>query len=291
MAFYKGRFGLFWSLPPDALDWANLDASRVRLVMLMLEHARPDTLLALADRGCKVIIRVNENDYYADDAPLKIAARAIMVRQVCPVDAVICGNEPENAQNLAYGSATFGQDFAFVHRKRFDDVRILLQQTGVRVISPAFTCRMITESDKPQPGEQTWWDICTDTDDKRVPGDGQFGYHSADGNGAHCYQHNWLGPVDEIRFAFMLQRLQTTFHKPLWIDEVGINSGTELERMAAYIDMAEMLLDRKYYYGQRVEFFTPFVANGDPGFPPAWSPGYLIRSHAAYEMLGNWMAV
>lgn len=289
MAFTKQKFGVFWSLPPDDLDWSNLATSRVTLVMLMLDHADRPILERLALMGCRVILRVAEGSYYQDEAPTRITARAVWARAICPVEAVIVGNEPENALDLSIGSGTWGQQFAFLHRKRFDLTRIALQSAGVRVISPAYTCRMLTETDKPQPGEQAWWDICTDSQTEYTEQEGQYGYHSANGNGVHVYTHNWLGPVDELRVAFMLQRLQSMWHLPLYVDEVGMNSGPPLDRMRCYIDIGQLLLERHYPYGARVEALIPFVGNGTPGNPPAWSPGYLMRDPAAYAMLGDWM--
>lgn len=291
MAFQKNKFGLFWSLPPSDEDWTNLALSRCTLVMLMLDHADRPTLERLASLGCRVILRVAEGTYYQDEAPTRITARVVWARSVCPVEACVIGNEPENAIDLSIGSPNWGQAFAFLHRKRFDLARISLQAAGVRVISPAYTCRMLTETDKPQPGEQAWWDICTDVQTEYSEQEGQYGYHSANGVAVHVYTHNWLGPVDELRVAFMLQRLQTMWHLPIFIDEVGVNSGSDIDRMRCYIDIGEMLLHRQYPYGARVEALIPFVSNGSPGSPPAWSPGYLMRDPSCYALLGDWMRV
>lgn len=286
MAFHKGRFGLFFSLPLDAQDWANLDASRVRLVMLMLEHATTDTLRALADRGCKVVLRVNEADYYSADAPLQIATRVMMARRDCPVDAVIVGNEPDHPFNMNYGSVGWGQEFAYVHRMRFSAVRRILQNTGARVVSPAPIMRSISEDDPPAPGRVTWREIMCLSEDE--------GYQLADFNGCHLYAYGWDGPVDELRLKFALKQQTELWHKPLYVDEVGVSGNhTPIEKMRAYIDIAEILMSirdgRQLMIGQRVEFLCPFVSNGSPD--GSWDARYLLRDPACYRLLGDWMAV
>jgi hypothetical protein len=232
--------------------------------------------------GCRVVLRVNEESYYNDEASRRVLNQVFTAMQHCPVEAVIVGNEPDNAQNLSYGSNTWGQPFAYVHRKRFDDVRRALQSVGIQVISPALIMRSISEDEAPAPGQIAWREILC------LPDSG-YGYLDAEGNGGHIYCYGWDGPVDEIRFKFALKHLLTIWHKEVWLDEVGVAGGhSPTEKMRAYIDMAEILLHNRGL-GSRVNFLCPFVSSGDPGNPPAWSPGFLIRDPRAYEVLGQWM--
>lgn len=290
MAFTKQRFALFFSLPLDNQDWANLAASHVKLAMLMLPFADAATLRRMRDMGIRVVLRVPEESYYEDTAPFRIKSEVMTAMQSCPVEAVLVGNEPDAAQDLGYGSPSFGQPFAYVHRRRFDAVRVALQGVGIKVISPALIMRSISEDEAPAPGQVTWREILCLPDTQ-----GKYGYLEADGNGVHIYGYGWDGPVDELRYKFALKIAATLWHKELWIDEVGMTGKyTQVEKIAAYIDMTEILLSvqnngKQHPLGQRVNLLCPFVSNGTPGDPPAWSPGFLIRDPAAYALLGNWM--
>ncbi len=288
MGFTRQRFGVFWSIPPDELDWQNLQVSHVKLVMLMMDFCDVVTLSRLRGMGCRVVIRVSENDYYNDEAPERIRNQVLMAMRSCPVEAVIVGNEPDHAQNLSYGSPGWGQEFAYVHRRRFDAVRKALQSMGVKVISPALIMRSISEDEPPAPGQVTWREICT------LPDNGA-GYLEADGNGAHLYLYHADGPVDTLRALFALKYYATIWHQNLWVDELGIpDNRPPVEKMRAYIALAEILISqregRQHPLGQRVDFLCPFLANGDPGNPPAWNPSYLIRDKKAYELLGDWIS-
>lgn len=289
MGFTKGRFALFFSLPLDNQDWQNLTASRVKLTMLMLPFADQATLRRMRDMGIRVVLRVPEESYYEDGAPTHIKDQILAAMQSCPVEAVIIGNEPDAAQDLGYGASTFGQAFAYVHRRRFDAVRSVLQGVGIKVISPALIMRSISEDEAPAPGQITWREILCLPDEAN-----QYGYLEADGNGAHLYMYHADGPVDTLRALFALKFYATIWHRPLWIDEIGIpDKRTQTEKMAAYISFAEHLLSiregKQHPLGQRVEFLCPFVSNGDPGNPPAWDPRYLLRDPACYALLGNWI--
>jgi hypothetical protein len=136
--------------------------------------------------------------------------------------------------------------------------------------------RSISEDDPPQPGEATWSEIT------------RLQYDACDGNACHLYTYNWTGPIDELRVKFALQRFATERHKMLWVDELGVNSGTPIERMRAYIDIAQMLVSEPV--GRRVTMLCPFVCNGNPGNPPSWSPGYVLTDPACYAELGAWLS-
>lgn len=290
MAFTKAKFGIFWSLPPATGDWANLTASGVKLVMLPLEFTGAETLLRLAGMGCRVLVRVQEGSYYDDNAPARIRNQILAVRQLCPLEAVIVGNEPDHTLNWEYSSAGWGQEFAYVHRRRFDAVRRALQGAGVNVIAPATIMRSISEDEAPAPGRVTWREIMCLPEQFNQ----EVGYLAADGCGVHLYSYHWDGPVDLLRWLFALKQQAELWHKPLYIDEVGVaDSDSPLDKMRSYINMAEKLLSvrggRQHPLGQRVECLIPFVANGDPGDPPAWDPRFLLRDPVAYQELGIWM--
>lgn len=280
MGFSKQRFGLFFSLPLDALDWQNLAASKVKLVLLMLEFADKPTLLRLHSMGIRVILRANEDSIYNDEAPTRILNSVFKAMQLCPVDGVIVGNEPDSAQSFEYGAATWGQDWAYQVRRRFDTVRRKLQSVGIKVVSPALIMRSISEDEAPVPGRVTWREILT------LPDNGA-GFQDADYNGCHLYLYGWDGYVDELRFKFALKHQAELWHRGLVIDEVGVaGSHTPLEKMRAYIDIGELLLTHRAL-GSRVEALIPFVSNGVPG---AWDARYLLRDPQAYVELGAWMS-
>lgn len=290
MSFTKDRFALFFSLPPDERDWQNLAASRVRLVMLPLSLAaiRMDIVARLKQAGCRLVLRVEEGTYRDAASAARIGGEVAAVSAVCQVEATVAGVEPENGVHMIYG-ADWEKVRAYEHRNAFDRLRVALQLRGLRVIAPGWTKHSISEDDPPMPARTTWREICTmpqysEHDRNRM----SFGYHSADGVGWHEYQHGWHGFVDELRLKFSLKQAQELWHLPIWIDELGVNSGTQVERMRAYIDIAEMLLTHRL--GQRVELLTPFVSNGDPGPPPYhWNPGLLLTDPACYRLLGDWM--
>jgi hypothetical protein len=85
-------------------------------------------------------------------------------------------------------------------------------------------------------------------------------------------------------------------HKPICIDELGVGNASmsDVQKMAAYIAVAEILLSRvdgrQHALGQRCELLCPFVSNGDPGDPPQWEPYFLLKDPACYAELGRWMA-
>lgn len=276
MGFTKDKFALFFSLPMTEADYANLDASGVKLVMLPMSLANnfPDMLWKLAQRNVKVVIRVEEQDYYNDNAPTRILITLNKLSTLIPIVAVICGVEPENGINFEYGSPEWAGS-VWEHKRRFDAVCTTLQNNGYRVVSPGWTSRAISEDDKPQPGSTTWDEILRSS------------YNAAFGNGGHIYEYGFDGPVDMIRFKTTLREIQRVRHKPIWLDEVGVSGGDALYRMRAYIEIADMLLTHRL--GNRVEMLCPFISGGDPGNPPVWPAGFLMKDIRAYQLLGAWM--
>jgi hypothetical protein len=141
----------------------------------------------------------------------------------------------------------------------------------------------------------SWREIVCLPDRSREEAEGKHGYLDADGNGGHIYEYGWTWPVDPLRFKFAVKHNLELWHKPLWIDELGVEGGAApVDKMRAYLQMADILLSEvnseQHPLGQRVEFLCPFVSNGHPGSPPSWDIRYLMRDRACYELLGQWMA-
>lgn len=262
----------FYSLPLDALDWQNLQASHVKRVMLLLPFCDVTTLDRLNGMGVRLIIRVPEDAYYDAENPMNIRGQVRSIARRIGLDAVVVGNEPDNAYSFEDGAPTWGQDHAYAHRSAFDAVRDLLQRDGFPVVSPALTMRSISEDEPPQPGQYTWSEIL------------RLSYDKAHGNAVHLYSYNWLSVVDQLRVKFALKHYEGMWHQPLWVDEVNINSGTPVARMTACIAMAQMLLTHPL--GKRIVSWCPFVSNGDG---QGWPVGYLMKSPECYTLLGAWV--
>lgn len=277
MGFSKDKFTLFFSLKMDSLDFANLDASGVKQVMVTLGAAVafPDMLTELAKRVVKLIIRCEEESYYDDNAPTRTLVSLNRIKQIIPIAAVIVGCEPENPLNFQYGSPDWA-GHVWEHRRRFDTMRLILQNGGYKVVSPGWTSRAISEDDKPQPGSTTWDEITRPV------------YNACDGNAGHIYEYGWDGPIDTVRFKTTLREMQRVRHKPIYLDEIGVSGRGAIERMRAYIEIGQLLLTHPL--GQRVEMLCPFISGGNPGDPPVWPIGFLIREPQAYVELGQWIS-
>jgi hypothetical protein len=276
MAFTKDKFTLFFSMPLDAQDWANLNASGVKRVMLPFEMATADQIGMFAEAGKRTILRLNEHEYYDDAMPTTIAARLAWYRSMFgdSIEALVCGVEPEHETDLSYDAPTWHQERAREHAHRVDRVRAEVQPLGIKVVSPGWTMRGISETDTLQPGEMAWRELCAPT------------YHQCDGCGFHLYTYNWLSVVDSLRVYFALQKACVFWHKPIWLIEVGVGSSGPVERMQAYLDIANILLDPALPFSKRVEMFCPFVSNGTG---EAWDRGYLLKDPACYDLLSHWM--
>lgn len=297
MAFTKQRFCLHFSMPLSPQDWANLDASKVRLVMLPLPFCDKNTMWDMRARNIRVVIRIPESDYYGAGDPERIRDEVIHAMTFCPVEAVIVGVEPDDQYVLSYGSPDWGQARAYEHRAAFDRVRKLLQPM-IRVVSPGLKAmvrksdgslgRSISEDDPPAAGVRDWCMINTLPDTE-----GRFGWDEADGNSTHMYLYSHDGVVDDLRFMIDSKWWLTLLHKPVWIGEVGVGQArtSDVEKMTAYIQLAEILLSRDRFgkqhpLGVHSELLAPFVSNG---IPAHWEPYYLLDDPAAYVMLGDWM--
>jgi hypothetical protein len=280
MAFTKDKFTLFWSLPPDELDWQNLRVSRARRVMLPFNIAfsRQDVLSRLRQEGCRVVLRVEERTYSGDNDPQVIRSRFRVMRPLVTIDAVIIGCEPDDrVPSFRYGAPSWGQEHANEHQFRMDRVRAALQPEGVTVVSPGLMMRSVSEDDAPQPGRVTWREIVAPA------------YNRCDGNGAHIYGYEWQSYVDTLRAKFALKEALELLHKPLWIDECGFGLRSETSAMNGWISFAGMVMAQPGL-AERIEMICPFVSNGDPGNPPVWDPRYRVRSTAEYQRLGAFLA-
>jgi hypothetical protein len=275
MAFTRDKFALFFSMPLDAQDWDNLTISGVKRVMLPYGIATAEQIGLLAEIGKRVILRLDESDYYHDQAPLDVAATLQRWKALLgdSIEALVCGVEPEHLTNLSYDSPTWGQDHARDHARRVDRVRAAVQPLNIKVVSPGWTMRTISETDPLQPGEMAWRELCAPA------------YHQCDGCGYHLYTYNWQSVVDNLRVYFALQKACIFWHKPLWLIEVGVGGGGPVDRMQAYIDIANILLDPALPFNKRIEMFCPFISNGTG---EAWDSGYLLRDPASYELLSHW---
>jgi hypothetical protein len=270
----KQAFTLDFSLPLTAQNWVDLLNSHVSQVMLALEFADIATLDRLRSMGVRVILRVSEDAYYDDIAPRRIGLQVQAATAHATVVAVIAGCEPDVGVNWRYGAIDWAQAHAYGHARRLDNVRRVLQAQGVRVVSPGWQMRSISEDEPAQPGRQTWAEIVRLT------------YDQCDGSGVHLYQYGWQGVVDELRVKFALREWQELYHKPLYLDEVGIaGSASPVDKMRAYLSMADMLI--AHPLGERIAMFCPFVSNGTPN--GQWDEHFLLDDPECYTLLGAWM--
>lgn len=280
MAFTKDKFTLFWSMPPDELDWQNLRASRARRVMMPFNIAfgRQDVLVRLRQEGRRVVLRIEEDAYYRDEDPQVIRSRFLAMRPLVAIDAVIIGCEPDAIiPNFRFGSPSWGQDHAMEHRMRLERVVAVLKPLGVTVVSPGWIMRSLTEDDPPQPGRVTWRELTAPA------------YNMCDGNGVHIYGFPWRSFIDPLRAKFALKSFLELCHKPVWIDECGFGVGPDMLNVEGWVNFTGMILASPVL-SAHIEMVCPFVSNGMPGDPPAWPPGDLVRDPAAYQFLGAFLA-
>lgn len=275
-------FTIFWSVPPDALDWSNVLTSGVRRVMLPWAFATPTLLAKLRLHGIRAIIRLDESDYYGDNAPTAIRLGLEERVRAGDVEAVVIGVEPENGINMRYGSPSWRHDLAQRHAAATNRVARAISGLGLKVITAGWTMRGVDpQHDPPEPGVTSWREHTA------------YAYTDVTiaGNGFHLYEYDWIWQadgrnVDFERAQITLRTAQEHFHKPLWIDELGIDHGTPVQRVRAYLDFCRWLLAD--HLGGRVECVAPFVSNGTPN--GHWEAGKLIRDPAAYVLIAEFMA-
>lgn len=271
--YTRSYFTLFWSIPPDDTDWLNLNTSGVKRVMLpyMLVKTKPDVLAHLASLQVRVVVRLANGEPDPIDTICHVLQAAA---HTVSIDFVIVGNEPDSGLDWRDGAPTWGQDRAYQHVAYVNAIVPALTAVGLQAVSPAWSMRSISEDDEPQPGVTTWREIC------------EPAYEKCMACGAHIYDYAWQGVVDELRFKFALQEALEALHKPVVLDEVGVDRGSNVERMNAYIAMSRDL-ERIPALGARVLMFCPFVSNGDGH---GYDPGFILRDTAAYQALGQYIS-
>lgn len=264
-------FTLFWSMPPDDTDWANLRTSTVKQVMLVWGQTDRRVLARLRSLGCSVVLRMENGDLTQPAGTLQGHLREAM--SACHISGVIMGVEPDGRFDLTWDSQDWGTDFAWQHANQIRHVMGALGGLGVPLVSPGHAQRAISEADQPAPGQISWREICAPV------------YNECDANGVHIYGYGWVSRVDETRFKWAVQYWATLRHKLLWIDEASIGSGSSNARMRACIEMARILRDKTW--GSRVGMFCPFVSNGTG---VGYQPQYVMREPEAYMALATFMA-
>jgi hypothetical protein len=279
MAFTRAQFSLFFSLPLDGLDWGNLLNSHVKRVQAMLPFCTPDFCKRLAGHGISLQVRV-PRDRLMDIASVAVEMHSI--KKWVQVDGAIIDNEPEHTYDMRYGSPTWGHQHAYQHRRDMEAALYVLRPLGIRVCSPGWTSRVKDFNWKEGlfPGEQSWLEVT------------RIEYNRCDYNGLHAYTYDGTAYDINERMRRIFHREQERRHRPLWVNEIGVDRGTQVERMAVYIEIARQLMTTNtasvwYGAGERVEGFTPFVSNGTPN--GHWDAGYLLRDPACYALLGEFM--
>ncbi len=181
------------------------------------------------------------------------------------------GCEPDNGFRMDYGSPDWGQSAAYAEGRRVDELRRLLAWAGYRVVSSALTCREISETDS-APGLHTWREIVGPA------------YQQCDGCAWHLYMYDWTSLVDQLRAMFALSKAVGWWHKPVWIDEIGLPTKrlSNVQQMQAYVAVANMILGQGVWR-DRIELLCPFISAGDPN--GQWDASLLIKDIEAYRLL------
>lgn len=238
---------------------------------------RAEILPQLAVMGVRVTLRLEEEgpeSYYMIDAPSRIHAALVEMRRTVAVDGVIVGNEPDNPFDLRYDSPDWGQGWAYQHRDATERVMAALRGVGgVAIVSAGHTMRSISEDEPPAPGKTAWAEICRPA------------YSRMDGNAVHIYGYSWRSWVDRFRTQFALKEAAMLLHKPLWIGEFAVNTGTQMERMTAYVEFCRVVLASEWMRG-RVKMLSLFVSNGTGQH---YDPGFIINNRECYLALGNFI--
>jgi hypothetical protein len=269
-------FALFWSVPPDDIDWDNLRAGGAMRMQVMLAFANHETLAGLADLGVKCTVRLDEADYADDETRRRAAGRLAGLAPAGLVDTVIIGVEPENVFNFRFGSPTWGQVTAMDHARRLQLMLDLVRPMGLRTVSAGWTARGIdmnwSDAEGVQPGLYAWLELT------------RMAYNACDLNGFHLYGYDGTDYDLWDRMRRHLWVEQARRHKPIYIDELGVaGSSTATEKMRSYLRLATALLGPM---GERVEALTPFVSNGTG---VGWDPRFLLRDREPYLLLKRFM--
>jgi hypothetical protein len=314
LRLYQGRFtrqriaGL-WTLEPSPLDQQNALDSHCALWMVTytLATTKPWVLKWLVQVAqMKVVVRLEEHQVGmvpTYDTPQKrdhvmvalVEAFASQGLGMDKCEAFICGVEPENQQKLGEEwkplKFTWGEDWrldlAFTHAWQIAQfIGVWKAHPTLRdvpFITPGWTIRVGLQSEDapPEPGLNSWAEAT------------RWAYNQADGNGDHCYMFNMDSQVDKDRVKWgSLKFQQMLRHKNIWMDELGVPEGPEINgkddvyQMGAYIEIFKVLENPRLFYGERVVLAVPFTANGT-GI--GWDPSLLIQDPRAWQMLGRYI--
>lgn len=306
-------FTIFWSLHPDAIDWANWRAAGKPRIMCTLDMLRGGQgsggerfRVELRTERVELYVRVDEHDIY-HTSPATIRAELLALTIGVTVIGVFLGNEWENGINWEYGSPSWGQNYTYYvancllpiirYLKGRDRANAVIKDAAgapigrvpFLILAGGWTgSRSISEDEPAFPGFITARDIIRDA------------LWETEGIGGHVYEYGWTDPVDPIRAKFWLKFLRTVFHMGnIYVDEFGADNGGPYERARHAVRAAAMLRVHPEY-SRSVPMFCPFVANGDPyvrdasgqvlknpdGSPRVhWDPNYLMREPRIYTEL------
>lgn len=277
---------LFFPERMSALDFGNLEVSGCHRIQQFLGTAQSaegqEQLRRLGGMGVSVTFRIEEGTYYYGLATPSIMRRIADASHLVHVEGVIVGNEPEHPYDLTWNSANWGNlpdhDFpneggkAVAHEQAVRDIAERLGGLPIKICSPGWTHRRITPYEPPQPGRYSWRELT-------LPA-----YNRCDANGVHLYAHAWASAEDENRLLWAAGDEVARCHKEVWVNEINVNRGTQVERMAAVLDMYQLLAGRAW--SSRITSFCPFVSNGTGA---GYDPGYIMQQPECYAMLGNFI--
>lgn len=282
----RGSVALFFSMPLDAQDWANVQRSTVQEIMIPWRWGAGNetyqVLTEAAKRKLRVILRLTADDMQRALFTLTADLRA--VSSLLVPSAIILGVEPDAGFKAEWGT-DWGDQAAWGHVARLRAVADALHPFGIPLVSPGHLSRPYTESEPPQPGIMPWREICAPA----YNGDLKEGRSNGIGaNGVHLYAYSWVPGsfIDRLRLHYQLNLAATLWHQRLWIDEIGVATGTELQRMIAICDMARAIEGEPG--GNRVDKLIPFVSNGQSD--GSWNPDYVMRDPACYDALAAYLA-
>lgn len=287
MGIDTSKWQLFYPAPMDGQDKANLAASGIRRVQLFLGMAGnfPDQLDYLASKGVKISLRIEEPNhgeegasYYNRNNHGAILAQIRAVKARVPVEAVICGNEPEHPYDLTWQSGNWGNNpdtwfrgpggKAQAHADAVGALTFALRTLQVPCVSPGWAHKRITPRDAPLPGRASWRELTAPA------------YNQCAANGAHIYCHDYVSDEDENRYLWAAGEEVARCHRAVWINETNVHKGEDVWQMQSIIKMYKLLMAQSW--GGRIVSFCPFVANtGGPGYDQI----YVIKDPQAYALL------
>lgn len=287
---------LLWAGMPTAQDIKNLEHSGLKRVLMPLQVAwhYQDRLAEDVPSDVWFLLRVEEGSYHTDADIGVVAARLERLMHVLPVHGAQLGNEWEHPLDATALSKDWGLDArdgkpgpAWLHRYHMRRLigRLRAEMPSLKLVAQGWSHKQITESDPEEPGRDRWVDVLRDT------------YGLCDAGSIHVYEFAWPGVaggsyVDEKRFRKTLDRelvrLERMGLREAYIDEANIPRGSDVEQMRACIGMMQVIAAEPAYR-ERVVWFSPFLAVGNPGTPPAWLPQFLIQDEAAYLELGAYV--